>query len=132
MRLVDSWPLHLLGCQLLEVARVEVGGVVDQYVDAAEAVDGRFDRRLGVRGAGDIELDGKQLGGGAECFADRVGVAAGGDHVVARGERGLRELHAHAASGAGDEPCLLASHLCSLSCLWRPLASSKKARDRGT
>ena len=41
-------PLDLLRRQLLEVARVEVGGVVDQHVDAAEAVDGGPHRRLGV------------------------------------------------------------------------------------
>jgi hypothetical protein len=47
----------LLGCQLLEVAGVEAGGVVDQHVDAADAVNGRLDRRLGVLGARDVELD---------------------------------------------------------------------------
>ena len=39
--------LHLLGRELLEEARVEAGGVVDQHVDAAEALDRRLDRRLG-------------------------------------------------------------------------------------
>ena len=48
IRLTCQLPLHLLGCQLLEVARVEAGGVVDQHVDAPEALDGRLDRRLGV------------------------------------------------------------------------------------
>ena len=41
-------PVHLLGRELLEEARVEAGGVVDEHVDAAEAVDGGLDRRLGV------------------------------------------------------------------------------------
>ena len=41
-------PVHLLGRELLEEAGVEAGGVVDEHVDAAEAVDGRLDRRLGV------------------------------------------------------------------------------------
>ena len=42
---------------------------------------------------------------------DGVGVAAGGDDVVAGGQRGLGEVDAHAAAGAGDEPGLrLGSH----------------------
>ena len=44
-------PLHLLRRQLLEVARVEAGGVVDQHVDAAEPVDGGPHRRLGIGAA---------------------------------------------------------------------------------
>ena len=102
--------LHLLGRQLLEVAGVEAGGVVDQHVDAAEAVDGRLDRRLGVLRAGDVELDDQQVVRVAERLRDGVGVAAGGDDVVAGGQRGLGDVDAHAASGAGDEPGLLASH----------------------
>jgi hypothetical protein len=49
-------PLHLLGRELLEVASVEAGGVVDEHVDAAEAIDGRTDRSLGVLGAGYVQL----------------------------------------------------------------------------
>jgi hypothetical protein len=66
--------------------------------------------------------------------------------VVAGGQRGFGEVDAHAAPGAGDEPRLLGTHLLQpfLSDLlqpflsdgeavWsRPLAASKKARDRGT
>ena len=48
IRLVGELALHLLGRQLLEEAGVEAGGVVDEHVDAAEAVDGRLDRGLGV------------------------------------------------------------------------------------
>ena len=113
MRLVASWRSICSGRQLLEVAGIEAGGVVDQHVDAAEAVDGRLDRRLGVLRAGDVELDDEQVVGLAEGLGDGVGVAAGGDDVVAGGQRGLGEVDAHAAAGAGDEPCLLGGHASS-------------------
>ena len=45
-RLVVKLQLDLLRRQLLEEARMEVAGVVDEYVDAAEAVDGGLHRRL--------------------------------------------------------------------------------------
>jgi hypothetical protein len=43
-------PLDLLRRQLLEVTRIEVARVVDEHVDAAEAVDGGPHRLLGVVG----------------------------------------------------------------------------------
>ena len=49
--------LELLRRQLLEVAGVEAGGVVDQHVDAAKAVDGGAHRRLGVTQSRDVQLD---------------------------------------------------------------------------
>ena len=57
--------------------------------------------------AGDVELDDQQVVGVADGLGDGVGVAAGGHDVVAGGERGLGDLDAHAAAGAGDEPGLL-------------------------
>jgi hypothetical protein len=102
--------LDLLGRQLLEVARVEVGGVVDQHVDAAEAVNGRRDRRLGVVRAGDVELDDQEVVGLADRLGDGVGIAAGCDDRMAGGQRGLGEVDAHVTPGAGDEPRLRLSH----------------------
>jgi hypothetical protein len=99
--------LELLGRQLLEVAGVEAGGVVDQHVDAAEALDRRPDRHLGIVRARDVELGDEQVVRGAERRGDGVGVAAAGDDVVAGAQRGLGEVDAHPASGAGDEPGLL-------------------------
>src|SRR5205823_2246117 len=107
--------LHLLRRQLLEEPGVEAGGIVDQHVDAAEAVDGRLDRGLGVLRAGDVELDDEQIVRVADCLRDGVGIAAGGHDVVAGGQRGLGEVDAHAASGAGDEPGLLEGHGCQQS-----------------
>jgi hypothetical protein len=104
-------PLHLLGGRLLEVAGVEVGGVVDQHVDAAEALDGRLDRRLGVLWAGDVELDHQQVVRLAERSPDGVGVPAGGDDGLAGGGGSLGNIEAHAAAGAGNEPHLLLTHV---------------------
>ena len=51
----------LIGAEFLEEAGVEVAGVVDQDVDAAEPRDGGLDRGLRVLGAGDVELHGQQV-----------------------------------------------------------------------
>ena len=40
----------------------------------------------------------------ADRVADPVGVAAGRDDRVSRGEGRLRDVDAHATAGAGDEP----------------------------
>ena len=100
-------PVHLLGRELLEEAGVEAGGVVDERVDAAEAVRSRLDRRLGVLRVGDVEPDGEQAVGVADGAGDGVGVAAGGHDVMAGGERGPGDVQAHSAGRAGDEPGLL-------------------------
>ncbi len=42
----------------------------------------------------------------ADRFCDGLGVAAGRDDVVTRGQRSLGELDAEAAARAGDEPGL--------------------------
>ena len=49
------------------------------------------------------------------------GVAAGGDDRVAGGERGLRDVDAHAAACAGDEPTFLSviSFNPFLAAMWR-------------
>jgi hypothetical protein len=49
--------LDLLGRQLLEVAEVAVGGVVDQHVNPPEPLDGGLHGGLRVVGTGDVELD---------------------------------------------------------------------------
>ena len=56
--------------------------------------------------AGDVELDDQQALRVAEGAADGLGVATGGDDVVAGRERRPCEVGAHAAAGAGDEPGL--------------------------
>jgi hypothetical protein len=105
---------EVLRADLLEEPGVEVAGVVDQHVDAAEPVDGSLDGRLGVGRVGDIELDGQQVVVGAEHGADPLGAAAGGNDGVTGSERGLGEVDAHATAGAGDEPDLLVSHVPAL------------------
>ena len=59
---------EVLGGDLLEEPGVEVAGVVDEHVDAAEPLDGGLHGRLGVLGAGDVELDDEQVVG----LADRL------------------------------------------------------------
>ena len=103
---------EIIGGELLEEPGVEVAGVVDEDVDAAEALDGGGDRRHGVFGTGDVELDDEQVVGVAERLAHGVGVAAGRDDGVAGGERRLHDVDAHATAGTGHEPDVLVSHRC--------------------
>jgi hypothetical protein len=78
--------LDLLRRQLLEEAGVEVAGVVDEHVDAAEPLERCPHCRFGGREAGDVELDDQQVVGLAERVTDRFGTAAGRDDRVADGE----------------------------------------------
>ena len=103
-------PLDLLRRQLLEVARVKAGGVVDQHVDAAEPVDSGPHRRLGIGAAGDVQLDGQQVVRLSQGLGHAVGVPARGHDRVAGRQGGLGEIDAHAAAGSGDEPDLLVRH----------------------
>src|SRR5215212_11153193 len=69
---------------------------------------GHLHRRLGVRGAGDVQLDDQQVFlGAAQGPLDGLGASAGGDDRVAGGKRGLGDVHAHATAGAGNKPDLL-------------------------
>ena len=52
---------HLGRADLLEVAGVEVAGVVDEHVDPTEPVDGSPDGRLGRGSIGDVEIDRQQI-----------------------------------------------------------------------
>ena len=61
--------------------------VIDQHVDAAEAVDGGGRSVLGAVGVGHVELGDEEVLS-RHAPRDGVGVAAGGDDVVAGGERG--------------------------------------------
>ena len=101
----------MLRRQLLEEAGVEVAGVVDEDVDAAEPLERRLHRRLRGCQVRDVELDDEQVVGLADGVGNGFGVAAGGDDCVAGGECGLCDVDAHPAACAGDEPHLLVSHL---------------------
>ena len=101
---------HLGRADLLEVAGVEVPGVVHQHVDPPEPLDGRLDGRVDGGGVGDVELHRQQIVVGAERGGDGVRVAGGGHHGVAGGERGLGDVDTHAAGGTSDEPDLLVGH----------------------
>ena len=107
---------EVLGGEFLEEPGVEVAGVVDEDVDAAEPLDGGGHGRLGVLGTGDVELDDEQFVGLAERPGHGVGVAAGRDDGVACGERRLHDVDAHATAGTGHEPDVLVSHGSSSGC----------------
>jgi len=106
--------LDLLRGQLLEEAGIEVAGVVDQHVDAAEAVDRGLHRRLRRHQARDVKLDDEQVVGLADGLGHGFGVAAARDDCVAGAERGLRDVDTHAAAGASDEPNPLVSQFSSV------------------
>jgi len=131
-------PLHLLWSEFLEEAGVEVAGVVDEDVDASEGVDRGLDRGFGVLPARDVELDDEEVVVLAEGSAHGLRVATGRDDRVASREGCLRDVHAHPASGTGDEPDLLGGHRFSLMVVgWCAIAIqpphqvSRKARVIG-
>jgi len=103
-------PLHLLRRQLLEVARVEAGSIVDQHVDAAEPLDSRPHRRLGIGAASDVQLDGQQVVRLSQGLGDAVAVPARGHNRVTSRQGGLGEIDAHATAGSSDKPDLLVTH----------------------
>jgi len=78
---------------------------------AAEAVDHGLHRRLSRRQARDVELEDEQVVSLADGVGHGIGVAAGRDDCVAGGERGLRDVDAHAPAGPSDEPNPLVSHV---------------------
>ena len=53
----------------------------------------------------------------SERGGDLLGVAAGGDDRVTGGQGGLGDVDAHAATGAGDEPNILVTHVVHSFCL---------------
>ncbi len=108
-------PLHLLRRQLLEVARVKAGSIVDQHVDAAEPVDSGPHRRLGIGAASDVQLDGQQVVRLSQGLGHAVAVPARSHDRVAGRQGGLGEIDAHATAGSSDKPNLLVTH--DISCL---------------
>jgi transcriptional regulator with XRE-family HTH domain len=104
--------LHLLAQLVLaghfKEAGIEVTGVVDEHINAAEARDGDLGGGDGCCRVGDIEGQGEEVLVLAECLGDLRGVAGGGDDGVAGGEGRLGHVDAHAAGGAGDEPDVVA------------------------
>ena len=110
MRVVVSWLLHLLRGQLLEEAGVEVAGVVDEDVDASEAIDCGLDRSLGLGVAVTSSLTASRSSASPTAFVTASGSRAGRDDGIAGREGGLGDVDAHAAPGTGDEPDLLIGH----------------------
>src|SRR6185437_2213969 len=97
-----------VGGDLLEESSIEVGGVVDEYVDAAKAAHGSGHGCRDVLEPGNVQLDDQQIVCLADSLRHGVGVATGG---VPGGEGRLCDIHPHAAAGTGDKPHLLFSHV---------------------
>jgi hypothetical protein len=62
--------LDFLGARLFNSAQQTITGVVDEHIDAPEALDGRLGGRAGRRFLGDIERDGQQIRVIAQAFGD--------------------------------------------------------------
>ena len=92
---------------LLKKPGVEVARIINENVDPAEPVDGGARGVLGVVETRNVELNDEELVVGSERGADPLRVASGGDDCVARGQSGLRDVDAHTATRAGNEPDLL-------------------------
>ena len=71
--------VHLLRRNLLEVARVEAGGVVDQHIDPAEAFDSCLYRGVGVGETRHVQLDRQQIARWFQRVRKTIGVAARSD-----------------------------------------------------
>src|SRR5439155_1417836 len=99
-------PLDLLWRQLLEVARVKGTGVVDQHVDAAEPVDRRPHRGLGIGAAGNVQPDNPQVFQITHGLSYSVGVPTGAHHRVAGGQGGFDEIEAQMSSAIVSLPLL--------------------------
>ena len=97
---------ELVGADVLEVPGVEVAGVVDEHVDAAEPVDGRLGGGVAAAGSVMSRATASRFSCSPIAVSHPVRVAAGGDHGVAGGECGLGDVDAETAAGAGDEPDL--------------------------
>lgn len=91
---------------LLDGAEESVAGVVDDDVEAAEAVDGLGDGLLDRGRVDEVDLERQQAGrvGAVEGGEQALGRPGRGRDAVAAPQQGGDEGEAEAARGAGDEP----------------------------
>src|SRR5690606_23588258 len=102
----DRLPVVVLHAQHQAVAGD--AGVVDEHVEAPEALDHALDQRLAGGGVGDVGAEGGGLpAGGLDGLHDLLGGAGRGDvvhrHAVALPAEALRHGAAEAAAGARHE-----------------------------
>jgi len=95
---------------LLEETGLERARIVDERVDATEPSDRRVNRGPRRDGVGDVERQGKEILVLAESLGDLRLAARRGSHRVAGRKSRLRDVDAHAARGAGQEPHGAVSH----------------------
>jgi hypothetical protein len=95
---------------LLEIAGIEVAGIVHEDVDAAEAIDGGLGGgRCGVR-IGDVQRDGQEVVMLPDRLQHPVRVASGRDDEMPRRQCLLGDIDAQTPARASDEPYFLVSH----------------------
>jgi hypothetical protein len=102
--------VELFRRQLFEEAGIEAGGVVDEYIDAAESIDRGPHCRVGIRAARDVQLHRQQIVRLSQGLGHTVNVPAGGDNRVAGVQGRPGEIRAHTRASASDEPNLLVAH----------------------
>ncbi|MCY1524804.1 hypothetical protein D9M68_597580 [compost metagenome] len=103
------------GAGFLHRAEDAVAGVVQQDVDAAEALDALGDRRMGLALAGHVKAHGQQVGVFAQAGDDILGFARGGDHRIAHFERLGGDQGTETTGSTSNEP---GTH--SNSPVWEP------------
>ena len=102
--LVPNSLAGLRSAGLLDRAQQAVAGIVDQDIDAAELLHRLAGGLVGLCLAGDVEPGRQQPLMGAEARGDGVGIAGGGDHRIARLQRGFRDQGAKPPGSSCDEP----------------------------
>ena len=109
-RTVRTWDSICSGRKFLEESRDEVASVVDEHVEASEAVHRSLDGRLGLGGVRDVQADDEEVLVVTERLLDHIGVAAGGHDRMSCFQGLAGYVGAHSAAGAGDQPSRHLSH----------------------
>jgi hypothetical protein len=104
---------------LLDRAQQAIAGIVDEDIDAAEHFHRLASGLVGFCLAGDVEPGRQQPVTGAEAPDDGFGIAGGGDHRIARLQRGFRDQSAKTPGSSCDEPD---THVVALSLMPSGLA----------
>ena len=106
---------ELRRCQFLEEPGLKVACIVQQYVDSTEMCERCVDGCCRGPLVSDVQRYSEEPLTVADCNANTLGVASGGNDELAGRQGGTGELCAQAAAGAGDEPHLRIGHDRALS-----------------
>ncbi len=95
---------HFVRAGFLHRAQQAVAGVVDEDIDAPEALQRLFRRCPRLGRVAHVQLQRQQLRVLAQRGDDSARIACGGHHGIAPGQRLARNQHSETARGARDEP----------------------------